>query len=1145
ERARRNIIESEARYSALINASPNAIMVVQNENYTFANPTAAQMLGYNTPEEVIGLPALPTIAPTSRDLVRTRAARAQQGQFNPPIELDVLRPDGTTLTIESTSVPITLQDEPATLIIGQDISERKAAEATLRYHSTILTSLSDAVISTDLAFVIQSWNEAAEKLYGWSAADTIGQPLNQIIPTIYTDENQTEEAIIEQFMHDGFWRGEVIQSDQNGTPLYILSATSLIKDEAGQPTGVVTVNRDITDRKLAEEAERAARALSDALRDTAAALTQSLDKEEVLERILIHLRQVIPHDAASIMLVSGQTATPVRQQGYEKFNAAEIFGHFRLTPHEYPAFTEIFNTKQVQIIPDTQADPRWQYIPETEWIRSHITVPILINDEVIGIINLDSATPHAFTLDQAERTNIFADQAAVAIQNATLYAEVQQHVAQLQALHAIMLDVSGEIELNTLLDKLVKNALTLIRAQAGGIYFYRPDQDVLEWTVQVGDPAAMAPIGTKLQRGEGLAGKVWETREPIIVDDYSQWAGRLPQYDNLHFTAVIGVPIIWDRQLLGVFNAVADKPERTFSERDAQLLRLFVNQAAIAIQKARMFDELEKRVRERTTDLSIRNQIANTLSSSLDHTVILANVLKTIVDQINVSGGAIYLLTKGDQPAFTLAAAYHLADEALRWIADILPRGTRLTTNNKRSFATIDMPYNGSLAAVLRVPIWRQDQIEGLIILVSQHTRPWRNADTIMLDAIGRQIAVALHNARLYTQALRDEARIRTILQSVADGLLVFNQDGELILMNPAAEALFAFYPAERGGAFSAARRLWQWLHAQDSPQTIEFVLPIMPLTYTTEQINQQCLEQHCAFKPDDSDLAWPCWLIPNGPDAQSLRQCPVYENTPTRSLQANNAEVRDTDDHILGQVIALRDVTYFRELDDLKGMFVSTVSHELRTPLSVVLLQVSTLLRYYDRISDDERRRMVGEIQAQAHILRDLIEDILELSRFDARRSQPDKQWFDLVAHCHEVVESLSPAIEQKELDVDLSRCTGLHYIHADMNQIMRVLRNLVGNAVKYTPAGGRIALALSETGGMMRLDVSDTGIGIEPEEQARVFDRFFRAETAAHIAPGTGLGLSITREIVELHGGSIHLVSEPDRGSTFTVLLPIDREE
>jgi signal transduction histidine kinase len=220
-------------------------------------------------------------------------------------------------------------------------------------------------------------------------------------------------------------------------------------------------------------------------------------------------------------------------------------------------------------------------------------------------------------------------------------------------------------------------------------------------------------------------------------------------------------------------------------------------------------------------------------------------------------------------------------------------------------------------------------------------------------------------------------------------------------------------------------------------------------------------------------------------------------------------------------------------------------VSHELRTPLSSVMLQVSTLLKYYDRFEESERHDMIQEVQQQAQVLRDLIEDILELSRFDAKRAMPQKRWFDLAEQCRGVVTSMRHATDEKLLAVDMRGCADQCYLLADPHQLERVVRNLFSNAVKYTPVSGSVALRLAQVGNEVKLEVQDSGIGIAPEEQAHVFDRFFRSNSVSHMASGTGLGLSIIKEILDLHRGRIELRSTLGEGSIFAVTLPVGSPE
>jgi diguanylate cyclase (GGDEF)-like protein/PAS domain S-box-containing protein len=188
------------------------------------------------------------------------------------------------------------------------------------------------------------------------------------------------------------------------------------------------------------------------------------------------------------------------------------------------------------------------------------------------------------------RRAVEAHQLAVARKRAE--EEIRQRTAQLEALRKVGLELTSQLHLDALLHSIASRAIELLGGTSGGLYLYRPEQDVLEWAVSIGPN--MAPTGTILQQGEGLSGKVWENSEPLIIDDYQAWEGRAAVYEGYPFKALVGAPVRWGEEFLGVLNVLADSP-RTFSPANAELLSLFAQQAAIAIKNARLFEEIEER----------------------------------------------------------------------------------------------------------------------------------------------------------------------------------------------------------------------------------------------------------------------------------------------------------------------------------------------------------------------------------------------------------------------------------------------------------------------------------------------------------------------------------------------------------------------
>jgi signal transduction histidine kinase len=226
------------------------------------------------------------------------------------------------------------------------------------------------------------------------------------------------------------------------------------------------------------------------------------------------------------------------------------------------------------------------------------------------------------------------------------------------------------------------------------------------------------------------------------------------------------------------------------------------------------------------------------------------------------------------------------------------------------------------------------------------------------------------------------------------------------------------------------------------------------------------------------------------------------------------------------------------READRLKDEFVALISHDLRTPLT-------SIIGYLELILDDdnlteEQRDFLGVADRNADRLLHLVNDLLFVARFEAGQLDLHPTELDLAAVVRQSVDEAEPRAAAGGIALTCD-AGAVSAVQADRGRMFQLVDNLVSNAIKFTPAGGDVRISVTPVNGVVRLEVADTGIGIAPQEQHRLFDRFFRASTASeHQIPGTGLGLYITRAIVEAHGGSIAVRSDPGEGTSFSVELP-----
>ncbi len=263
------------------------------------------------------------------------------------------------------------------------------------------------------------------------------------------------------------------------------------------------------------------------------------------------------------------------------------------------------------------------------------------------------------------------------------------------------------------------------------------------------------------------------------------------------------------------------------------------------------------------------------------------------------------------------------------------------------------------------------------------------------------------------------------------------------------------------------------------------------------------------------------------------------------RVIEVHCAPYRDAGGESIGAVAVLRDVTELRESERLRRELTANVSHELRTPLTSIKGFTETLLDGAMR-DEDTCRRFLTIINSEADRLVKLVDDLLDLSRLESKRATLDLRRVDVGALAAHAVDKLQPLAQTGGLTLDLRSLPGV-WVTADRDRLEQVLTNLIDNALKYTPAGGRVEVSVTRDHGDVAVAVSDTGRGIRPEDVPHVFERFYRADRSRTRGPsigaasgGTGLGLAIAKHIVEAHGGRIGVRSQLDEGTTFTFTLP-----
>jgi len=352
--------------------------------------------------------------------------------------------------------------------------------------------------------------------------------------------------------------------------------------------------------------------------------------------------------------------------------------------------------------------------------------------------------------------------------------------------------------------------------------------------------------------------------------------------------------------------------------------------------------------------------------------------------------------------------------------------------------------------------------------------------------------------------------RFESVLNATNDGIALLSREGIFTLVNPRFAGLFGMEPSDLlNTSFSRmGPRLLSLFKAGDR-----------------EEARQRLRE------------------LLRHPDEVADETYALARPLP-RVLRLFSAPVEDADGFV-GRIVVLRDVTRETEADRLKSEFASTVSHELRTPLTAISGNVALLLDGKAGPLTDDQREFLSLTRSSAERLTDLINEMLDLSRLESGGLPMRRIPVDCGPIVGQAVRTLEEQARLRELSLTAVIPEGLPAAQADPDRLAQVMLNLISNALKYTPAGGKVVVRVAEEDGWLSFKVSDTGIGIEPEERTQLFSKFFRANNSTtRSIGGTGLGLAISKAIIDQLGGRIWVESTPRIGSTFAFVLPLATE-
>ena len=557
-------------------------------------------------------------------------------------------------------------------------------------------------------------------------------------------------------------------------------------------------------------------------------------------------------------------------------------------------------------------------------------------------------------------------------------------------------------------------------------------------------------------------------------------------------------------------------------------------------------EEAERQLQKRNQELSLISQISKMFSSTIELERVLATVLRSVRHLLNISAASFWLLVP-ESGELVCRQGMGFDDEHLQnWrlgpgqgiTGQAAQSGTAIIVGDTRMDPRHDVSVNQKssreLRSILSIPLQVKGRVIGVLDALDEHIDRFTKNDLRLIEPIAGAAAVAVENARLYARAQQEiddrkkaedalrasEEEYRTLFENLKDVFYRVNREGDILLISPSVEQLLG-YSTEQAIGLNMAEDVF--VHSE------QWEMFTMIMEGDGKLDNFEVL-----FKRDDGAFDWGSFgaQLYTDKDGNTLG----YEGIIRDISMRKQAEM---------QLLAAHDElqktnTQLQELNASKDKFFSIISHDLRSPFNVMLGYSQILDERFDALERERIQKDIKKLRKSAEGLYALLENLLTWSRIQRGAMEYYPEEIDLSDVADENIDLFAARAEQKEITLR-SIIQMNEMVYADENMVNTVIRNLVSNALKFTPAGGRIELFAQPSGEYVEVSVDDTGTGIIEEDIPKLFRidaQYTNLGTDGE--RGTGLGLSLCQDLVEKNGGEIWIESEQGKGSTFKFTLP-----
>ncbi|MBI2799857.1 MAG: GAF domain-containing protein [Gammaproteobacteria bacterium] len=902
------------------------------------------------------------------------------------------------------------------------------------------------------------------------------------------------------------------------------------------------------------------------------------DTQPVFEKILDSCRTLFDVDEMTISLVHDDGHVHIKAWRGESMQiAVRAFPR----PLEETTAAQVILERRTIHVPNVGAvvdtlSPAARSVYDLIGNYSAINAPMIRDDRGIGTITLFRVPPKPFSDKEIALLTTFADQAVIAIENARLFRETQEALERQTAMSDILRVISeSPTDVQPVFDAITERAMALCNARMGGMS--RFDGELVHLMALHGvSPAALEAMHAAFPMKPGrssLNARAIRECAPVQCADVFEDANYGPKdaARQAGFRSCLAVPLLRDGQAVGAIWVGGAEPG-LFADKLVNLLQTFASQAVIAVENVRLFNETREALEQQT---AISDILRVTTESPTDVKPVLEVIADHAVRLCDASSASVFLI-EGDGLRH-VASGGPTAVQAIT--LDLLPIDRQSTSGraiiDRTTVQVADMhaeqaefprgyEYAKRLGhrSIVVAPLFREGKPFGTILLRRLDVRPFNDREVSLLRTFGDQAAIALENTRLFNETQDALARqtatadiLRIISSSPTDVTPVF--DAIVVTAVRLLDCDMAFVMR------CDDTTVWTEVAATIDGVAPELGRVTMPLDPHANFPSRAIVDKATLHLPDWSAIELPAHElnIRNRFGVNSTLYLPLLRHgeciglltlVSYRTGTFGDKEVALAESFRDQAVIAIENSRLFHEIQDKsrqleaanqhKSEFLANMSHELRTPLNAIIGFSEVLIeRMFGELNEKQDDYLKDIFTSGKHLL-SLINDILDLSKIEAGRMELELSTFEVSSAISNALILIRERATQHGIGLSVEVAPEVGECRADERKFKQILLNLLSNAVKFTPDGGRIEVRANIVDDDdLAVAVRDTGIGIAPADQAAVFEEF--KQVGRHYTnkqEGTGLGLALTKRFVELHGGTLGVVSAPGEGSTFTFTIP-----